>query len=134
VNVAALAALSPGGCKMEGGCGACPLADAKVERAGLLWIGEKFYPTPGAWEKEAREMGISRRIKAIPRGFKIGETWIALAHIKATNYTPGIFRLFRPTAIEYVVKGTETETELEDMEKRGISLVKVEHAPEQAAA
>ena len=134
VNVAALAALSPSGCKMDEGCGDCPLADAKIQRAGLLWIGEQFYKTPEAWMKEAGEMGISRRIKAVPRGFKVGETWVAVAHIRAipaeimqpdAKPTPGIFRLFRPTEVQYVVKGDETEEELADLEKRGVTPVKV---------
>lgn len=135
VNVATLAAMNPNGCRMSEGCGDCPLADAAIQQAGLLWVGEKFYKTPDAWQQEAAEMGISRRIKGVPRNFKLGETWVALAHIKAipapimeqdAKATPGIFRLFKPTAIQYVVKGDETEEELADMEKRGITPVKVE--------
>ncbi len=37
-----------------------------------------------------------------------------------------IFRVFMPTAIEYVVKDTDSEKKLEDMEKRGITLVRIE--------
>lgn len=158
INVAALVAMNPNGCQMDGGCGSCPLADANIQRAGLLWIGEQFYKTPEAWEKEAREMGVSRRIKAVPRGFVIGETWVAVAHIRAIPstfslsggevgvspyatrkakkeadkvlWTPGIFRLFKPTAVQYVVKGTETDEELADLEKRGITPVRVEKVEE----
>jgi len=52
----------------------CPLNVPGLlgERAGLLWIGEQFYKTPAAWIAEGREMGFSRRIKAVPRGFEIG--------------------------------------------------------------
>jgi hypothetical protein len=134
VNIAQLAALAPAGCQMTEGCGDCPLADAKIQRAGLLWIGEQFYKTPEHWQEEARQMGICRRIKSVPHGFKCGETWVALAHIRAIpapimqedqEATPGIFRLFKPTAIEYVVKGTETPEELEDLENRGITCVKI---------
>lgn len=62
----------------------CPLADAEVlgEKVGLLWIGEKFYPTPGDFSQEANRLGISRRIKAVPRGFKVGEHWVFFAHPK----------------------------------------------------
>ena len=35
VNVAALAAMNPESCQMKS-CGDCPLADAKIERAGLI--------------------------------------------------------------------------------------------------
>lgn len=41
------------------------------------------------------------------------------------NYTKAIFCVFKPTAIEYVVKDDDTEEYLESLEKRGISLVKV---------
>ncbi len=64
----------------------CPLCMAPHElgeRAGLLWIGEKFYKSVEAFDREAAELGISRRISAIPRGFKMGETWILFAHPKA---------------------------------------------------
>lgn len=64
--------------------GFCPLChDVKqLGKAGLLWIGEKFYPTPADFDREGVAMGISRRISAIPRNFKVGETWILLAHPK----------------------------------------------------
>lgn len=62
----------------------CPLCDdpKSIGKAGLLWIGEKFYKTPGEFTKEGVAMGFSRRIKALPRGFKVGETWVLLAHSK----------------------------------------------------
>src|ERR1700680_3833249 len=65
----------------------CPLcmATSDMGKAGLLWIGEKFYKTPVEFNKEAAELGVSRRIKALPRGFKVGETWILLAHPKAIH-------------------------------------------------
>jgi hypothetical protein len=63
----------------------------------------------------------------------IGKTWIALAHPAVNkidahgNFTfgPGIFSVFMPTAIEYVITGKETEKKLADLEKRGITLVDV---------
>lgn len=65
----------------------CPLcmATSEMGRAGLLWIGEKFYKTPAEFDSEAAELGVSRRIKSIPRGFKVGETWVLLAHPKTTK-------------------------------------------------
>lgn len=137
-----------------GRCDSCPLAGAgeamhyapnldfaenqeKTEqRVGLIWIGEKFYKTPEAFLGEAGQMGISRRIKTIPRGFYVGKTWVWLAHRKAidsgqTNedgepeMTAGVFQVFLPDAIEYVVKGTETEQELDALEERGLTLVDV---------
>lgn len=62
----------------------CPAAhpDMLGERVGLLWVGEQFYPTPEAFAKEANEMGVSRRITTIPRGFELGKTWVFMAHPK----------------------------------------------------
>lgn len=63
----------------------CPLCmkPDQLRKSGLLWIGERFYKTAEEFLREADELGISRRISAIPRGFKVGETWILLAHPKA---------------------------------------------------
>jgi len=70
-------------------CFFCPLNPENLpERAGLLWIGEQFYPTPAAFMREAFRMGISRRITAIPRDFKLGETWVMFAHPKAIVREP----------------------------------------------
>lgn len=41
-------------------------------KAGLIWIGEKHYPTPADFSREAATMGISRKIAAIPIGFEVG--------------------------------------------------------------
>lgn len=102
-------------------------------KSGLIWVGEKYYRFPETFIAEANRMQISRRINAVPHGFVLGETWIFLAHVKAifertggqVTYTPGIFRAYRPTGIEYVVKGDETDEALEKMVKRGITPVKI---------
>lgn len=108
--------------------------------------------------REASEMGVSRRITQVPRDFEIGTTWVLLGHAKAIQKAcpecgdivggdpdcpvcdgisfvdvPGIITAFRPTAIEYVVKGDETDDEIEALEKRGITPVKVERVGEQEA-
>jgi hypothetical protein len=119
-----------------------------LTKVGLLWIGEKFYPTVAHFTEEAARMGVSRRISQVPRDFEVGKTWVFLGHRKAimaivdnkelgrgeVKFTPGIFRVFKPERIEYVVKGDETEEELEALVKRGLTPVKVEHldpTPEQ---
>jgi hypothetical protein len=117
---------------------ACPAADeaALGERVGLLWIGEKFYPTVEAFQTEAAWLGISRRITAIPRGFEVGKHWVFFAHPKAA-FAPiaddlmargaGIFRIFLPSSIEKIV----TESQAKDAEamaalrERGITPVVV---------
>ena len=113
---------------------ACPLS-VRLGRAGLLWIGEAFYATPQAFMREAARMGISRRITAVPRDFQPGRTWVLCAHrsaiapaTRAADPTAGVFTLFRPTAVEYVVRGDETEPELERLVERGIQPVRVQRA------
>lgn len=126
----------------------CPLGMPGMDpgqqgiRAGLLWIGESFYPTPASFLEEAAAMGVSRRISKVPRDWKPG-TYVFLGHRKAimptrvsmgepVEYEPGIVAVFRPTAIEYVVKGDETEEELAALERRGIEPVRVIRDTEQA--
>jgi hypothetical protein len=112
----------------------CPLSPEKIHLlglAGLVWVGEKFY-TPASFVKEAQDMGISRRIPHLPKSFRLGETWVALGHRKVFRVedqpgkaTPGIFYLFKPQRVEYVVKGDETPEQLERLAKRGVTPVKV---------
>ena len=100
---------------------------------GLLWIGEVFYKTPQDFTLEARDLGVSRRIKAVPLGFELGKHWVLVAHRKAypksvdgaIKMVPGIFHAFKPSAIEYVVRGDESDDEIEALEERGITPVRV---------
>jgi hypothetical protein len=151
INLAALVAVR--GCSKTDGCGDCPIADAKIQDVGLIWIGEKFYPTPADFNRESETMGLSRRITTVPRGFVLGETWVALAHRKVISPDhlydvtsdpegkicdqckqgedahlgkAGIFHVFKPSRIEYCVNvATDTDEKLEALEKRGITLVRV---------
>lgn len=127
------------GCDKPDGCGNCPIADAKIQMAGLIWIGKQYYKTPADFTREAQEMGLSRKINSIPKDFKLGETWVCIAHRKAISvlevgkepqFKPGIFHVFRPSRIEYCVKEGDSQEKLERMEKRGITLVKVERTEE----
>lgn len=111
-------------------CASCPLGQP-LGRVGLLWIGEQFYPTPQDFLREARLQGISRRISTVPRDLVIGETGVLLAHRKAIRsvdgtFLPGIVSMFRPTAVEYVVTGNESDDDLEALHKRGVMPVRVE--------
>jgi hypothetical protein len=113
----------------------CPLRDEEkmeiigMNRVGLLWVGHQHYDKVTDFDAEAAELGISRRIKSIPRGFVPGDTWVWLAHIHAIptfkEWVPGVFRVFQPKALQYVVKGDETDEELQKMINRGISPVRV---------
>jgi len=124
----------------------------KPGRFGLLWIGERYYPTPEAFMDEARRMGVSRRIPAVPKDFETGKTWVLMAHRKAIEvgseavsaaggdhyWTPGIVTAFCPLRIEQLVRQSEaTPEKLAELEKRGITAVPVpdgdpDHDPERA--
>lgn len=109
--------------------GVCPVCVPTEERAGLLWIGERFYSTVLNFNLESEALGISRRIKAIPRGFEVRKTWILLAHPSAIQQKfnieePGIFKVWRPTRVEKILpeskRGSEEAVELE---AKGITCV-----------
>lgn len=98
-------------------------------QAGLLWVGRKHY-TPEDFSKECALMGMSKRINTIPHDFKLGETWIFLAHKDAIDVRPngendvpvqdklfdrepsekkrpGIFMAVKPKRIERIVKQSD---------------------------
>jgi hypothetical protein len=45
---------------------------------------------------------------------------------------PGVFYIFRPSRVEYVVKDDDSQDKLERLEKRGLTLVRIERAEDQA--
>lgn len=114
-------------------CAHCPMSAAYESGPALLiWVGEKFYPKPQDYFKEALEQGISRRILSIPREFKVGETWVLLAHRFAVpapivwgeeqpDNAPGLIGMFRPTEIQVIVTEETTDEEIEDYLKRGLT-------------
>lgn len=109
-----------------GSCSGCALSDSgpAIGRAGMLWVGEAFYPSPVEFMLEARAQGISRRVNFLPHGFKLGETWVILAHIRGTpDGKPGAFFVYRPRAVEVVCNGAEAPEVLEAYVKRGITPV-----------
>lgn len=111
-------------------CGRCPLARL-TGRHGLLWIGGQYYANVDDFKAEVLTQGVSRRIVAVPKDFRLGETWVLLAHREAMagadgKMQPAIFQAFKPIAIEYVVKGDETAEEIEQLEKRGLTPVTIE--------
>lgn len=114
-------------------CTDCPLNDTN-KKFGLMWVGEKYYKTAIHFTREANAMGVSKRIAQVPTDLIVGTTWILLAHPKAVMkieddkivHTQGIFQAFRPTRIEYIITGEESEDELNRLEKRGFTLIKVQ--------
>lgn len=120
--------INPGALFPEKKCActdSCPLEFGQQVQ-GLLWVGERFYPTPNHFIDESSKLGISKRLRTIPHRFELGYTWIFLAHKKAIdNERPGIFYCYRPTSIEYIVGENDTHEDLGKLVKRGIDLIKV---------
>jgi len=61
----------------------CHVCDPKDEIAYIMGVGEKYYKTPDDFLREARQLGISKRIPFIPKELKLGETIVYLAHPRA---------------------------------------------------
>jgi hypothetical protein len=113
----------------------CPLCKntASMGRGGLLWIGTQFYSSVEMFEAEVKALGVSRRITTLPRDFKLGETWVLLAHPKGVikpcgdlqaKYVPAIFRVWKPERIERIYKESQRDSEAVQADiKRGITPV-----------
>ena len=84
----------------------CYMCNPPDSQHGLMWVGEKFY-TPGSFMNEAVTRGISKRIATIPKGFKVGETVVYLAHKKVIptekESLAAVFTVFKPSRVEIVV-------------------------------
>ena len=63
----------------------CFLCDPKEDPGYIMFVGEKFYPTPDHFMEEARRLGISKRLPNdnLPKNLVLGQTVIYLAHSKA---------------------------------------------------
>jgi hypothetical protein len=120
-------------------CRSCPINQITfggIGQAGLIWIGEKYYPTVDHFVRESMNLGVSRRLAHLPHDFKIGETYILLAHKRAIvgpfkagermTTKPGIFWIFRPSRAEIVVRGNEPDEKIERLLKRGLIPVVIE--------
>ena len=128
----------------EKACFTC-IKRSGCRRAGLIWIDERYYKRPSAFMDEAEELGISIPITAVPRGLKLGETWVLLAHprvfykegigLQATFRTgPAVFSAFQPVRIEYVIGRMETKHKLQTLVNRGVTLVRLHKLGEKEEA
>lgn len=63
----------------------CHVCDPKDERAFIMMVGAKYYPTPISFLEEATEMGVSKRIPFVPKNMELGKTVVYLAHPKAVE-------------------------------------------------
>ena len=119
----------------------CPLCRPALmgEKAALMWVGEKFYPTPAHFMHEMRTIGFSKRVRGVPNDFVFGETWLILAHPKAIRkveqkdgdeepkeyFYPGIFTIIKPTHLEKIVTDDISEEDEQELLDRGIKPIKV---------
>jgi hypothetical protein len=88
------------------------------DQVGLIWVGEKFYARPIDFLEEAQRLGISRKLKFVPRGFKLGETRVCFAHPKATlktnaegkiEFVAGIIAIVTPDRWETIITETQAK-------------------------
>lgn len=126
----------------------CPVCYPEISQPyGLLFVGEAFY-TPQSFIQEAIQMGVSRRIAAIPKNLKLGKTWVLFAHkhvveklivesvqeawdevrqgktpeLGETVKVPGVFYAFRPQTIELLIwKSDATPEHLAELVKKNIT-------------
>jgi len=136
----------PKDCSCPANCPICFPSSIEQEKVMLLWVGSRYY-TPDSFVKEAQEMGVSKRIADIPKGLKLGSTWVLLAHKKvpfqrpiipverATEsyeptiflktepiYKPAVFYAFKPTKIEMLIWQRDTAPQrLEELKKKNIT-------------
>jgi len=113
----------------------------RIEKCGLMFIGDKFY-SPASFIKEAKKLGVSKRIAYIPKDLELGKTYILLAHQKAgkkeiedkTTLTgkrivdvPAVFYAFVPKRIEQIITKTQSKDKefMESLEERGITPIPV---------
>lgn len=120
------------------GCESCPFGQPSIGQALIIWVGERFYPSPSAYVEEARRMGISRRIPSVPRGFVVGRDYVLLAHKKCFSvnpvdeagnrldevlWMPGIIGIFKPDKIEIVVTPETSQEALQRHVAQGLTPV-----------
>jgi hypothetical protein len=100
-----------------------------------MWAGKQYY-TPESFIIEAKEKGVCKAIKQIPKGLSINETWIMLAHPEANKFQlagypeekkPGIFYAFKPTRVEILLyRHQATDKRLEELKEKGITPILVD--------
>lgn len=109
----------------------------------LMFVSKEFY-TPESFMEEARLQGVSKRVapNSLPKGFKIGEDWVFLAHGEVPfpktdksgqvlkdekRFATGIFYAFRPQRLEVVLyRGDVTDQQISDYEEAGYTVVLLE--------
>ena len=105
----------------------------------LMWVGDDY--TVESFLLEARTMGVSKRIPAIPKDLEVGKSWIYLSKLRVIPQNgqswlpfepvekrgqgPGVFYAFRPTAIEVIVSEEDYDFRADEYREMGVTPVPV---------
>ena len=92
----------------------------------LMWVGEDY--TPESFIREALDMGVSKKIPALPIALKLRQDWIFLAYQKLIpkkgkdmllpfggeestrhGFQPGVFYVYRPQRLELIVTASQAQ-------------------------
>ena len=84
----------------------------------IMGVGKKFYPTPEHFIKEAKKMGISKRVPFVPRGLIFGKSKVYLVHW-GTNE---IFAFFIPTRIDVIADPEKSEKMRRELREAGAEI------------
>lgn len=123
----------------------CPICSLNIAgKIFLMYVSQEYY-TPESFTKEARNMGVSKRIapQSLPKDLQIGRDWIFLAHKRTSFKTydgstkgwkdevkPGVFYAFRPQRVEILLWKGQREEEILEWEKKGFTVVLIDPTPE----
>jgi hypothetical protein len=124
----------------------CPICQLSFgDKFAVMTVSSRFY-TPTSFMKEATKQGVSKRVRpdVLPKEFKLGETWVFLAHAEAieikrrkvvnkdqeepeytSEFRRGLFYAFKPSRIEAVVDDTTPAAKIAELHKKGYNVVKV---------
>ncbi len=101
----------------------------------IIWVGEAYYDTPDTFLNEAIEMGISRKIRAVPKDLKIGDyVYVGFRKAVPTDETgrdglrifaPGVFSVFPVRRIEKLLteEQQQDQTYISRLVEKGITPV-----------
>jgi len=92
----------------------CYVCDPGESLAFIMRVGERYYPTVGDFEREAQELGVSKRIPWVPKELELGKTVLYLAHVRAFQAREPIVM---QQAMAIVGGATGGQTRLLDAEK-----------------
>jgi hypothetical protein len=123
-------------CTCHEQCPICHPSKLNEVQTWLMWVGKSY--TQKSFIKECEEMGASKAIPFVPKGFIVNQDWVLLAmkgivkeekafHPRRKIKKDAIFYAYMPDRIDYLI--TEEEAAdldfVMDLESRGITAVVV---------